>query len=234
MNISIRWIKATFFSCLVFSLGVQNSRAQESFDFSYPSSFLLSQELSVVQPDSLPVSVVKRPRLLPENLGLFERTLWSENGLFRSMGIASPLTPEARKSELRLRRTMLVAHETSGFVTLGLMLTTVYYGQKVLDGNRSLRATHIHFADATIATYSLTALLSLLSPPPLIRRDEMSTVSIHRALAWIHVTGMILTPIIASLAQRRGASYDSILRIHQTSAYITTAVFATSMVVMTF
>jgi hypothetical protein len=240
MNNSIRWIKPIFFVCFVCSLGTQNGRAQESNTASFQPSFLLSQELSIVQPDSLPVSVVRRPRLQPENLGFFERNLWSENGLFRTMGIAAPLTPESRKSELSLRRTMLVAHETSGFVTLGLMLTTVVYGQKVINQindkspSLSLRRTHIGFADATIATYSLTALLSLLSPPPVIRRDEMSTLSYHRALAWIHVTGIIITPFIASLAKRRGASYESILRIHQVSGYITTTAFAASMIVITF
>ena len=132
-----RCIQLTFFACLTFFLGSQSGRAQDNYGLSLRSSFLLSQELPIVQPDSLPVSVVRRPRLQPENLGFFERNLWSENGLFRSMGIAAPLTPESRKSELKLRRTMLVAHETSGFVTLGLMLTTVYYGQRVInDGDR--------------------------------------------------------------------------------------------------
>jgi hypothetical protein len=248
MNNSMRWIKSSIFVCLFF--GLQIVRAQDSYDVSFETSVLLSQELpfiqqdslniSVVQPDTLPVSVVRRPRLLPENLGFFERNLWTENGLFRTMGIASPLTPESRKSELKLRRTMLVAHEVSGFVTLGLMVTTVYYGQKVLNefntsNYRPLLRKHTQFVDATIATYSITALLSLLSPPPVIRRDEISTVSIHRALAWVHVTGMILTPIIAAIAKKgRGATDMSILRIHQISAYITTAAFTASMIVVTF
>ena len=239
MSISIRGIKSIFLACIICSIGLQTGRAQEINSTSLESSFLLSQEMPIVQPDTLPVSVVRRPRLQPENLGFFERNLWSENGLFRTMGIASPLTPESRKSELTLRRKMLVAHETSGFLTLGLMLTTVVYGQKVINQindnhpSLSLRRTHIGFADATIATYSLTALLSLLSPPPVIRRDEMSTLSYHRALAWIHVTGIIITPIIAALAKRRGASYESTLRIHQVSGYITTTAFAASMIVIT-
>ncbi|MGD1043815.1 MAG: hypothetical protein ABR936_00655 [Bacteroidota bacterium] len=240
MSNSIRWIKYIFFACIICSIGSQTGRAQDFNEASFESSYLLNQELPVVQSDSLPVSVVRRPRLQPENLGFFERNLWSENGLFRTMGIAAPLTPESRKSELKLRRTMLVAHETSGFLTLGLMATTVVYGQKVINQindkhpSLSLRRTHIGFADATIATYSLTALLSLLSPPPVIRRDEMSTLSYHRALAWVHVTGIIITPIIAALAKRRGASYESILRIHQVSGYITTTAFAASMIVITF
>ena len=240
MNNSMYWIKTIYFTGLIFFLGSQCSRAQDSSAASFKPSVLISQELPIVQPDSLPVSVVRRPRLLPENLGFFERNLWTEHGLFRSLGIASPLTPESRRSELKLRRTMLVAHEVSGFVTLGLMVTTVYYGQKVLNeyytsNYRPLLSKHTQFVDATIATYSITALLSLLSPPPVIRRDEISTVSIHRALAWVHVTGMILTPIIAAIAKKgRGATDMSVLRIHQISGYITTAAFAASMIVVTF
>jgi hypothetical protein len=250
MNISMHWIKSVLFVSLFCCIGSQKVRAQDSYDVSFETSVLLSQELPFVQQDtlpvpiaqsdSLPVSVVRRPRLLPENLGFFERNLWTENGLFRTMGIASPLTPESRKSELKLRRTMLVAHEISGFVTLGLMVTTVYYGQKVLNefntvNYRPLLKKHTQFVDATIATYSITALLSLLSPPPVIRRDEISTVSYHRALAWVHVTGMILTPIIAAIARKgRGATDMSVLRIHQISGYITTSAFAASMIVMTF
>jgi hypothetical protein len=262
MSISIQRIKPIFFACIICFIGLQTGRAQENNSrslesssllsqevpivqpqeinsISLESSFLLGQEFPIAQPDTLPVSVIRRPRLQPENLGFFERNLWSENGLFRTMGIAAPLTPESRKSELKLRRTMLVAHETSGFLTLGLMLTTVVYGQKVINQindnhpSLSLRRTHIGFADATIATYSLTALLSLLSPPPVIRRDEMSSLSYHRALAWVHVTGIIITPIIAALAKRRGASYESTLRIHQVSGYITTTAFAASMIVIT-
>jgi hypothetical protein len=225
-----------FFS-LIGILGVQCGQAQDSLFARYEPPLPLIEELPFVQPDSLPVSLVRRPKLLPDKLGFFERNLWTEDGLLRSLGIAAPLTPESRKSELKLRRAMLVAHETSGFVTLGLMLTTVYYGQKVLDNYPaplSMRRTHIGFADATITTYSLTALLSLLSPPPTIRRDEMNSLSYHRALAWIHVSGMIITPIIASIAQKRGASDKTVFHIHQVSAYITTAAFAASMVVMTF
>jgi hypothetical protein len=244
MKFSIRWIKPAIYVCLICSLWTQKGFAQDSFDMSFEpsleSSLLFNQQFSIVKPDTLPVSVVRRPRLMPENLGFFERNLWTENGLFRTMGIAAPLTPESRKSELKLRRTMLVAHEVSGFVTLGLMVTTVYYGQTLLDqyntpDYRTLLNKHTQFVDATIATYSITALLSLLSPPPMIRRDEISTVSVHRALAWVHVTGMILTPIIAAIANKgRGATDMSTLRIHQVSAYITTAAFAASMIVMTF
>jgi len=186
-------------------------------------------------------------RLLPPNMSLMEKGMWGESGILRGIGIASPLTPEVRKSELTLRRTMLSVHQIGGFVTLGLMITTVYYGQQLLNaemgisGNdpRDFRNLHSQFVTATIISYSATALLSILSPPPLIRREETSTTTIHKTLAWIHVAGMIITPIVGSMiykGNRNGPSTfnENEAKFHQISAYVTTAALAASMIVVTF
>jgi hypothetical protein len=184
--------------------------------------------------DSLPPPV--KPRLLPENMSFMERGLWGESGILRDLGIASPLTPEVRKHELNVRRTMLTMHLIGGLVTLGSMVATVYYGQKYLDnGQRSDRDMHQTFAATTIASYSATALLAVLSPPPLIRREgETSTTTIHKTLAWIHAAGMIVTPLLGMAIHRRGTSYYDQARYHQISAYITSAVFAAAMIIITF
>lgn len=173
-----------------------------------------------------------QPRLLPENMSLLERGLWGEKGALRGIGIAGALTPEARKSELSARRFMLTAHQIGGFVTLGLMGTSVYFGQKFIDHRRrSDLDVHESMVQATILSYAATGALALLSPPPLVRRDETSTTTIHKTLAWVHVGGMILTPLLAE-GERR--SDDKQTHLHQLSGYITTAVFAASMIVMTF
>ena len=176
-----------------------------------------------------------KPRLLPDNLSFFERAMWGESGMLRGMGIASPLSPEVRKHELSLRRTMLTMHQIGGFVTLGLMATTVYFGQRYIDHDqRNDLNMHQTFVAATIASYAATGLLAIFAPPPIIRRDEFSTTSLHKTLAWIHVAGMIITPILAAVINRRGSSYSSQVHLHQVSAYITTAVFAASMIIITF
>jgi len=170
-------------------------------------------------------------------MSFLERGLWDENGFLRNIGIASPLTPESRRSELALRRTMLSIHQIGGFLTLALMGTTVWYGQHALDhpAVRTYRNMHQTFVTATIISYTATGLLSVLSPPPLIRRDEVSTTTIHKTLAWIHFAGMVLTPILgASLHRNRSMSYDQLARFHQVSAYVTTATFAAAMIVITF
>jgi hypothetical protein len=192
--------------------------------------------------DSLHPAVHRK--LLPDNMSLMEKGLWGENGFVRTIGIASPLTPEVRKHELGIRRTMLTMHQIGGFLTLGSMLATIYYGQMSLNnrytGQRDdpYRNGHENFVAATIGLYGATGLLAILTPPPLIRRDETSTTTIHKTLAWIHVAGMILTPIIGQTILKRGPAgrYADLTqaRFHQVSAYITTAVFATSMIIVTF
>ena len=184
--------------------------------------------------DSLPRPVQRK--LLPDNMSFLERGLWGEHGLVRGIDIASPLTPEVRKHELAVRRTMLTMHQIGGFVTLGLMGAAVVYGQRSLDHlQRRDRELHQTYVTATIISYSATALLAVLSPPPLIRREgESSTTTLHKTLAWIHAAGMIATPLLGAAINRRGASFRDQARVHQIAAYITTSVFAASFVVVTF
>lgn len=190
----------------------------------------ISYDRDLALADSFPRPTVRR--LLPVNISFMEKTLWGENGFFRTTGLASPLTPESRASELKLRRGMLVAHQLGGFVTLGLMMSAAYTGQKIIDGNSGYRPYHQGFVAGTIATYSVTGLLALLSPPPMIRRDEFSTTTIHKTLAWVHVAGMIVTPILGSMIGRNSSLKKE--HVHQFAGYITTAVFAASMITVTF
>ena len=189
--------------------------------------------LDSARADSVP-HVVSR-RLLPDNMSFVERGLWGENGIVRGIGLSSALSPESRKHELALRRTMLTAHQIGGFVTLGLMGTAVYYGQRSLNNqsDRGLRNSHQGFVTATIISYTATGLLAVLSPPPLIRRDEVSTTTIHKMLAWVHFVGMVVTPILGS-SLGHSMNYDQQARFHQISAYITTATLAASLIVVTF
>jgi hypothetical protein len=210
--------------------GINTIHAQEYASLPSVRSALLAP-LPEMENDSLPLMM--KPRLLPEKISFMEKGLWGENGLLRTMGIAAPLTPESRKSELSLRRTMLVAHQIGGFVTLGSMITAVYFGQKIIDGDRGYVTNHQIFVTTTIISYSATGLLAVLSPPPMIRRDEASTTTLHKTLAWVHFTGMVLTPILGSMISRRSTS-SQVAHFHQISAYTTTAALAASLIVITF
>lgn len=192
-------------------------------------------------------------KLLPDHLSLMESALWGESGLMRITGIA-PLTPSARKSELGVRRFMLTAHQIGGFVTMGLFIPTLIYGQKNIDQwnasesghppytpiNRSIDRTHRNLATILFASYMATASLSIFSPPPLIRRDDWGgTTSIHKSLAWVHFAGMLALPFLgsaASSADHHGniSQAKNLRTIHQVVAYTTAAAFTASLIIMTF
>ena len=184
--------------------------------------------------DFLPPPV--EPKLLPDNISFGEKFLWGKNGFVRNIGLVPALSPEERMRELHIRRTMLIAHQISGFTTLALMWTAAYFGQRTIDDpkNRSLGNAHQAFVAATIATYSLTGLLAILSPPPLIRRDEGSTTSLHKTLAWVHFIGMIITPILGGMIRNHRIFNMDKAHFHQVAGYITTAALTASMLVITF
>ncbi len=216
----------------VAALTFQAVEAQE-----IPSQFDLRNQFLFASGDSPAADSVTQPpkqRLLPNNLSIMEKGLWGESGVLRGIGLAPSLTPEERRSELSLRRTMLTAHQIGGFVTLGLMGGADYFGQKIIDGQIGYRRNHQIFVTATIISYSATGLLAVLSPPPLIRRDEVSTTTIHKTLAWVHVAGMIITPILGGMIRSRSGSSVQSERFPQIAGYFSTAAFAASMIVVTF
>jgi hypothetical protein len=208
------------------------------------SDLLIPQEAPTDSLPAAPAPARSRARLLPDNISFMEKGLWGESGFFRSIGIAGELTPESRKSELSARRTMLTMHQIGGFVTLGLLGATLYYGQKTLNESndpaltRTNQNKHNQFVTYAITSYGLTGLLAVISPPPLIRRDETSTTTIHKTLAWLHFAGMVLTPIVGGMVRKRSGRLSYIdlpnAHFHQIAAYATTGVFAASMIVITF
>lgn len=167
--------------------------------------------------------------LLPEVLGPGERMLWGPHGLMRTVG-AFPLTEESREKELGLRRGMLTAHQVGGFLTLGSMIATAYAGQMISNGESGYGGAKRILVNTTIAGYFTTALLALLTPPPVIRRPGWNSVSTHKALAWVHFTGMIITPILGRMLDGE----KDVQALHQVSGYATTAAFAGAMLVITF
>ncbi len=184
-----------------------------------------------VESDSL--EQARKRRLLPKNISLMERAFWGENGVFRATGIA-PLTPESRKEELEVRRTMLTMHQVAGIATLGVMIATVVVGQRYVDSDFTLYDAKRRLGNATVFAYMTTAAFSLFAPPPAVRRDEWNSISTHKLFALIHFTGMIATPILANRIARPGGDYNQKVRVHQTAAYITTAAFSASIISLAF
>lgn len=166
--------------------------------------------------------------LLPDILSPGERLLWGEHGWMRSIA-GLPLNEESREKEMGIRRTMLTLHQIGGYATLAAMIATAFAGQMIINGNESYEDMKEGLAWTTVGLYFSTASLALFTPPPAIRRNGFSSLSIHKALAWVHFTGMVITPILGTLIEDE----HSVRVFHQVSGYATTAAFAGAMISIT-
>jgi hypothetical protein len=167
--------------------------------------------------------------LLPDILSPGERLLWGEHGWMRSIA-GLPLNEESREKEMGIRRTMLTLHQAGGYVTLASMLATAFCGQMIINGHSSYEDYKAPLAWTTVGLYFTTAAFSLLSPPPVIRRPGFSSLTVHKTLAWVHFSGMLITPLLGTLIEDE----HKVRIFHQTAGYVTTAAFAGAMISMTF
>ena len=182
--------------------------------------------------------------LLPEGMGVIKRSLWSEKGLMRKFSFFE-LTPEKREREIIVRRRMLQTHQALGFVALGGMIGSCITGQIMINTNsgatqEKVKPLHDLAVTTTMIAYGATALLQLLAPPPIIIRKNKgwSNMKAHRTLAYLHFSGMLLTPIAGQLmygtVSLKNDASDKLRNFHQVSGYITTALFAGAVIVMKF
>lgn len=171
-----------------------------------------------------------KQELLPKKMIITQRIFWGQNGLIRKAGWA-PLTEEGRAKELKVRRTMLVSHQVLGFATMAGMIAQGIVGAKLYSGKGNLRDLHEGIAGLVNTTYTLTAVMSLTAPPPLLNRDKgITSIRLHKWLALVHMTGMVATNILAGQIE----SHPNLKPWHRAAAYTTFASFATAMVVIKF
>ena len=159
-----------------------------------------------------------------------ESLLWSERGAMRRW-FEFPLTQPGREREMRNRRVMLTLHQLGGFATLAAMAATVFLGQKVYDGEGDLSQMHKAMAYTTAAGYLTTASLAAFAPPPMIRRNEWSSISAHKLLGTVHFTGMLAMPVLGTLVAN---GRRDLALTHRLVGYTTLTAFGAAMLVVTF
>ncbi|MDA9623105.1 hypothetical protein N9S70_04990, partial [Flavobacteriaceae bacterium] len=132
--------------------------------------------------------------LLPEKIIFTQSLLWGKKGLFRKTGI-SPLNLKNREKELKLRKTMLTAHQAIGYLTLASMVAQGIIGGKLYNGQDDLYNTHKTMGKIVNIGYFTGAGLSLFSPPPLINKKVkgLNSIKAHKMLATLHFSAMVAT-----------------------------------------
>jgi hypothetical protein len=172
--------------------------------------------------------------LLPRKMIFTQRAFWGPKGLLRTTHIA-PLTPESRGKELKIRRTMLVAHQIGGFVTLAGFVAQGILGGKLYSAKGQeyvdLKRWHERTAGIINVTYGTTLALSLTAPPPIVgARRGFTTIKLHKYLAVLHLTGMIATNVLAGMIDQ----HPDLKPIHRAAAYTTFGAYAVSIAALTF
>jgi hypothetical protein len=172
--------------------------------------------------------------LLPRKMIFTQRAFWGPKGLLRTMNLA-PLTPEGRAKELKIRRTMLVAHQIGGFVTLAGFVAQGILGGKLYSAKGQeyvdLKRWHERTAGIINVSYGTTLALSLTTPPPIVgARRGFTTIKLHKYLAVLHLTGMIATNVLAHMIDQ----HPDLKPVHRAAAYTTFGAYAVSIAALTF
>jgi hypothetical protein len=212
-------MKALFFMVILI-LGVSAFKCHAQVDTLQTNSLL--DELSSTTNDTVP--------LLPDHFLFTQRLLWGQKGLMRNFNYFQ-LTPENRENELKIRRTMLKTHQILGFATMGAMVAQGIVGAKLYNGDIGLKGTHEALAAGVNFGYFTTASLALFAPPKLLdERKGYSSIKVHKALAIIHLSGMIATNILAGQLE----SHPNLRPYHRAAAFTAFGAFAASMIIIKF
>lgn len=168
--------------------------------------------------------------LLPDRFLFTQRILWGEKGLMRG-GEKFKLSAEARERESKIRKGMFIAHQVTGFATAGAMIAQGIVGTQLYNGNHSNRDVHEFLAGAINIGYATTASLALFAPPRAFdERKGITKLKLHRALAIVHMSGMIATNVLAGMMEGN----ESLRPYHRAAALTTFGAFAASMIVIKF
>jgi len=161
--------------------------------------------------------------MLPDNMPLQTKLLWSQNGLLRK----TKLFNVDRPRELILRKKMLQLHQKLALGTLGLLFAQGYLGSRLENAGPNyskISDNHALLGNIAIGSYFTSAVLSYTAPPAIRYNKKVDSIRIHRWLSIIHFSGMIALPYLGKRVSNPGkynVAYDDALTLHRNTAIIT-------------
>jgi hypothetical protein len=138
------------------------------------------------------------------------------------------------QARLNKRSHMLKIHQKLGLITTVPLIATlvVANGAKGSRGapasnSASGRELHAALGSITAGMYLTTASFAIFAPK-IPGEKTRGQIRLHKALAWIHGPGMILTPVLGAIAydqRSRGEKVHGIAQAHAPVAVITAAAY---------
>jgi hypothetical protein len=138
----------------------------------------------------------------------------------------------AKQQALLDKRThMLKIHQRLGLITTIPMIAALITSNDVGETNSGNRTVHMSLGSATAGLYFTTAYFAIRAPR-VEGTQSRGPIRLHKALAWIHGPGMILTPILGALAysqNNKGGDVHGIASAHGPVAIVTAGAFAAAL-----
>ncbi|HLK32862.1 MAG TPA: carboxypeptidase-like regulatory domain-containing protein [Terriglobales bacterium] len=151
----------------------------------------------------------------------------------QSLGFPQSQTQGNALEQARLdkRSHMLKIHQKLGLITAAPMLATIITGS-FAGGKRNVtsstdRDLHVGLGSLTAGMYFTTAYFAIAAPK-IKGTKTRGPIRLHKALAWIHGPGMVLTPILGALAysqKSKGERVRGIASAHGPVAVVTAAAY---------
>ena len=140
----------------------------------------------------------------------------------------------AQQQALLDKRThMLKIHQRMGLITTIPMIASVVTSLNA--GGRSegtaSRDLHVALGALTGDLYGITAYYAIRAPK-VPGTETRGGIKVHKALAWVHGTGMILTPILGAMAfsqKNNGEKVHGIAQAHGPVAIVTAGAFGAAL-----
>jgi len=149
---------------------------------------------------------------------------------------SSEVQGNAREQALLNKRTrMLQIHQKLGMVTVAAMVAALIAssgakGRHGEPGSPTGRNVHMALGATTAGLYAATAYFAIAAPH-VPGTKVRGPIRLHKAMAWIHGPGMVMTAILGAMAYSQmsnGERVHGIAKYHSTAAIITTAALATA------
>ena len=133
------------------------------------------------------------------------------------------------QARLDRRSHMLRTHQRLGLITLAPLVATLIAsnGAAGRKGTASGRELHAALGGVTAGLYFTTASFAIFAPK-VPGTPVRGPIRLHRALAWVHGPGMILTPILGAIAYgqlNRGEKIHGVASMHSAVAAVTGAAY---------
>jgi hypothetical protein len=150
------------------------------------------------------------------------------------LGFSPAQTQGNAQDQARLdkRSHMLKVHQRLGLIATAPLVASVITG--TFSGGKSTsstdRYTHLVLGSAAGDLYFMSAYFAIRAPK-IPGTQARGPIRLHKALAWIHGPGMILTPILGAIAfnqKSRGEKVHGIASAHGAVAIVTAAAYGAS------